>query len=131
MRNPLHREAFQFALATGMRRGEVLSLEWRNVDLESKTASLPITKNGEEGRLLDVARGGSGDAQAIQWALRNRSRAASGWHHDQKKVEVSGPDGGAVQMQADLAVIDSRLLTADQRVALKQARIAAQNIAKL
>jgi hypothetical protein len=52
-----------------------------------------------EGRLLDIAKGGSGNAQAIQWALRNRSRASAGWDHAHSKVEVSGPDGGPVQQQ--------------------------------
>ena len=74
-----------------------------------------------ETRLLDVAQGGSGNAQAVQWALRNRSRAASGWDHAHAKVEVSGPNGGAVQVQTDLAVIDARLLTPEQRAILKQA----------
>jgi integrase len=46
-RNPLIRHVFLFALATGMRRGEVLSLIWRNVDVPSRTALLPLTKNGE------------------------------------------------------------------------------------
>jgi hypothetical protein len=36
-------------------------------------------------------------------------------------VEVSGPNGGAVQVQTDLAVIDARLLTPEQRAILKQA----------
>ena len=45
-RNKFVRPAFLFALATGMRRGEVLSLQWSNVDLEAATAFLPITKNG-------------------------------------------------------------------------------------
>jgi len=53
-----------------------------------------------ENRLLDVANGGSGNAQAIQWALRNRSRAASGWHHDSQKFEHSGPDGAPVAIEA-------------------------------
>lgn len=35
------------AIETGMRRGELLSLRWMNVDLEKRTAFLPITKNGE------------------------------------------------------------------------------------
>lgn len=74
-----------------------------------------------ESRLLDVAQGGAGNSQAIQWALRNRSRAASGWDHAHAKVEVSGPNGGAVQVQTDLAVIDARLLTPEQRTILKQA----------
>ena len=74
-----------------------------------------------EGRLLDIAKGGSGNAQAVQWALRNRSRAASGWDHAHAKVELSGPNGGAVQVQADMALIDARLLTVEQRAVLKQA----------
>ena len=79
-----------------------------------------------EERLLEVAKGGSGNAQAIQWALRNRSRAASGWDHAHAKLEVSGPDGGAVQVQTEVTVIDSRLLTPDQREAFKQALLAAR-----
>ena len=35
------------ALETGMRRGELLSVEWGNVDLNRRTALLPITKNGD------------------------------------------------------------------------------------
>ena len=46
-RNPLIKEVFLFSLATGMRRGEVLSLTWPNTDLQRKIALLPITKNGE------------------------------------------------------------------------------------
>ena len=46
-RNALVRDVFMFALATGMRRGEVLSLRWGDVDLFSKTALLQMTKNGE------------------------------------------------------------------------------------
>ncbi|MEI2735400.1 MAG: site-specific integrase [Rhodoblastus sp.] len=46
-RNKTVRRVFLFALATGMRRGEVLSLVWSDVDLVSATAHLPLTKNGE------------------------------------------------------------------------------------
>jgi integrase len=35
------------AIATGMRRSELLGLLWDNVDLERRTAFLPVTKNGE------------------------------------------------------------------------------------
>jgi integrase len=34
------------ALETAMRRGELLSLRWENVDLVAQTALLPLTKNG-------------------------------------------------------------------------------------
>lgn len=46
-RNPLVKPVILFALATGMRRGEIVSLKWENLDLEQRTAFLPITKNGE------------------------------------------------------------------------------------
>jgi integrase len=39
--------AVQLALATAMRRGELLSLRWEHVDLISRTAFLPDTKNGD------------------------------------------------------------------------------------
>ena len=37
----------QLAIETGMRRAELLSIEWRNVDLKSRYLILPDTKNGE------------------------------------------------------------------------------------
>lgn len=46
-RNPYVKHAITFAIATGMRRGELLSLPWANVDLTSRVAFLPLTKNGE------------------------------------------------------------------------------------
>jgi integrase len=39
--------AVQLALATAMRRGELLSLRWENVDLVGRAAFLPDTKNGD------------------------------------------------------------------------------------
>lgn len=43
------RSLFELAIETTMRRGEILSLEWKNVnlDLEVRTAMLIDTKNGE------------------------------------------------------------------------------------
>ena len=34
------------AIETAMRRGEILGLRWEHIDLEQKTAVLPMTKNG-------------------------------------------------------------------------------------
>jgi hypothetical protein len=81
-----------------------------------------------ENRLLDVARGGSGNAQAIQWALRNRSKAASGWHNDTQRLEHSGPEGAPLRVQA--TTIDARQLTLAQRTALKDALLAAREAAQ-
>jgi len=72
-----------------------------------------------EARLLDVAQGGQGNAQAIQWALRNRSRAANGWHHDAQRLEHSGPEGAPVQVAP--ITIDATNLTKEQRIVLRQA----------
>ena len=46
-RNPMVADVAMFAMVTGMRRGEVLALDWENVDLLNQTARLPLTKNGE------------------------------------------------------------------------------------
>lgn len=37
----------RLAVETGMRRGEILELNWENIDLSNATAYLPDTKNGE------------------------------------------------------------------------------------
>ncbi len=38
--------AFLFAIETAMRAGEIQSLTWDNINLEKRTAFLPMTKNG-------------------------------------------------------------------------------------
>lgn len=37
----------KLALVTAMRRGELLALKWTDIDLNKKTAYVPITKNGD------------------------------------------------------------------------------------
>ena len=36
----------KFALASAMRRGEILGLHWSEVDFQKRTAHIPLTKNG-------------------------------------------------------------------------------------
>jgi hypothetical protein len=115
--------------------------EWQKVHpefSEAVRAGRAAATTFWENRLLDVANGGSGNAQAIQWALRNRSRAASGWHHDSQKVEHSGPDGAPVAIEA--SANSGRLLNIEQmswedREALKgillRAKAAAEGQAKI
>lgn len=45
-RTPTLRELVGLAIETGMRRGELLSLDWAQVDLQARVAHLPVTKNG-------------------------------------------------------------------------------------
>ena len=45
-RNPHIWPIVVFAIETGMRRSEILALTWDNIDLESRVAFLPLTKNG-------------------------------------------------------------------------------------
>lgn len=40
--------ALCFALETAMRKGEILSLQWRDVNFDQRFAHLDLTKNGEE-----------------------------------------------------------------------------------
>jgi integrase len=50
-RNKLLGDVVQVAIATGMRRGELLELRWSNVDFKNHTAYLPHTKNGDSRRI--------------------------------------------------------------------------------
>ena len=45
--NPWFRPVVLFAIETGMRRGEILSLCWENVHLGKRYVHLPDTKNGD------------------------------------------------------------------------------------
>ncbi|MBX3598076.1 MAG: tyrosine-type recombinase/integrase, partial [Rhizobiaceae bacterium] len=45
-RNPLILPIVQFAVETGMRRGEILAMDWKHVDLERRSVVIPEAKNG-------------------------------------------------------------------------------------
>jgi len=46
-RNPLMRPMVILAIESAMRRGEILGIDWRHVDLQKRTVYLPLTKNGQ------------------------------------------------------------------------------------
>lgn len=102
--------------------------EWQKVHTEFSEAiraGRAAATTFWEDRLIDVAKGATGNAQAIQWALRNRSRAASGWHHDAQRLEHSGPEGGPMQIEQQPAKIDVNKLDANQRQKLRELVLAA------
>lgn len=50
-RNPLMQPLVIVAIETAMRRGELLSMLWKHVDLNNRTIFLPLTKNGQSRRV--------------------------------------------------------------------------------
>jgi hypothetical protein len=61
-------------------------------------------------------------------AQENRSRAASSWHHDLQRTEVSGADGRAIQTEVK-TTIDASALGPEARAALRAAILAAKGTA--
>jgi integrase len=45
-RNPYIKPVIEFALATAMRRGEILRMKWQDINFEAKILHIPVTKNG-------------------------------------------------------------------------------------
>ena len=70
-----------------------------------------------ERRAISLANGEAGNAAIVTLGLKNRSRAASGWH-DAERLEHSGPEGGPVQVEP-MTALDPRKLSPEQRDALE------------
>lgn len=70
-----------------------------------------------ERRAISLANGEAGNAAIVTLGLKNRSRAASGWH-DAQRLEHSGPEGGPVQVEP-MTTLDPRKLSPEQRDALE------------
>lgn len=68
MRNTQVKTAFLLAIETGLRRGELLTLDWRYIDLDRRTAHIPVTKTGVA-RTIPLTEG----AIEILAALANRT----------------------------------------------------------
>lgn len=73
-----------------------------------------------EERALEMAGGSPGNSQIVILALKNRSRAAYGWHHDSQRVEHSGPDGAPVAIETSTRnTIDVSSMSVEDRDALR------------
>jgi len=76
-------DVIRFAIATGMRRGEIAHMKWEHVDLKKKTLLIPETKTGEPRRIPL-----SPEALSI---LTSLSRRIDGkvWGYDEKGLGVT------------------------------------------
>jgi len=79
-KNPYVWGVFVFALATGMRRGEVLSLRWRDLNFKHQTAHLLDTKNGQP-RTVPLS------PKALQ--VLDEMRSISGISDEQRIFQIS------------------------------------------
>ena len=70
-----------------------------------------------ERRAIAIAGGEGGNANIVSLGLKNRSRAASGWH-DPQRLEHSGPNGGPIQTSP--VTLEVRKLSKEDRDALKR-----------
>lgn len=64
-RSPLMIPLVTLALETAMRRGELLAMQWQNIDLDSQTVVLPLTKNGTS-RVVPLSRKAVATLRALQ-----------------------------------------------------------------
>jgi transposase-like protein len=73
-----------------------------------------------EERGIAIANGEPGNLQMVTLALKNRSRAAYGWHHDAQRMEHSGPGGAPVAIETTARnTIEVRRMSAEDRDALR------------
>lgn len=84
------------AIETAMRLGELLSLEWQDIDLKARTAHLPHTKNGEPRTVpLSVAAVtllSNPPSPAVGRVFPQWSRATSFEHTWRRAVKLAGLD---------------------------------------
>ena len=91
---PLIWLAVEFAIQTGMRRSEILSLRWDDIDLKGRVATLRDTKNGSKRQvpltkkatqvLIELNKNSDHVFQTSDYALRH------GWDRLVKRAGISG-----------------------------------------
>jgi integrase len=105
-RNPLIKNIISFAIATAMRRGEILAMKWQHIDLADRALLIPLTKTGhartiplasEAVRLLtDQSKSGDlvfpikGDAFRLAWdRITTRAKIEDLRFHDLRHEAIS------------------------------------------
>lgn len=81
-RNPWVRPLAIVAIETAMRRGELLALKWKDVDLPRRVARLPMTKNGKP-RAVPLSRRAVDILAALPRALDGRVFPIARWTVEQ------------------------------------------------
>lgn len=84
----------ELAIETAMRKGELLSLQWSNIDLEKSIALLPQTKNGSS-RWVPLSPRASEILQSLDRAVErvfpvSPDALRHGWDRLCKKAEIEG-----------------------------------------
>jgi integrase len=145
-RNPFIRDMVEFGVETAMRRGEVLSASWRDVDFQKRTMHIPQAKNGHSRTIplspcaLDIlgrvkAQSGGDerifrtteDAVKMAWRrVMGRVRLADFRYHDLRHEAVSR------FFEAGLSVPEVALISGhrDPRMLFRYAHPRAEDIAK-
>jgi integrase len=72
-RNHLLRPVVSFAVQTGMRRGEILGARWQDVNWDTSTLYIPVTKNGEP-RTIPLTFEAKRVIADVWWAYRGDDR---------------------------------------------------------
>ena len=81
-RNPWVKPLVIVAIESAMRRGELLSLTWENVDLKRRVAFLPKTKNGHP-RYVPLSRRGAETLAALPRSIDGRVFPIARWTVEQ------------------------------------------------
>ncbi len=69
-RNDLIKPIINFAIETGMRRGEILRLKWSDIDYDARVLFIPITKNGHS-RTIPLTSNAIGILQGLEGEYHN------------------------------------------------------------
>ena len=73
-RNPYVIPIISLAVETGMRRGEIISIQWDNLDLEKRTLLIPHSKNGYA-RTIPLTSGALGILKGL-WDIKSISNGS-------------------------------------------------------